>query len=65
MRLCDVPPFQRTTPWREWWLRNGHKPVPESELRAWVANAEKEVEQRKALLDQRREEGRRERRKIR
>lgn len=68
MPLSEVqratPPLARGTPWTKWWYEKGHKQPSAAELRAWVANAEREKEQGKALLAQRREEAKLERKKI-
>lgn len=59
-----TPPFARGTPWREWWAKSGHKPVTPAEMRAWVAKVEREQGAAKAQLQQRREDAKAERKRI-
>ena len=59
-------PFATGTDWREWWLRHGHKPVDPADLRAWLARVVSEAESgSKELLDQRRQEAKQARKRIR
>lgn len=61
----STPPFKKGKAWRDWWLEHGVKKPSGPELRAWLAKVEREKEQGKALLAQRREEAKAERKRIR
>ena len=63
-RLSDIPAHAEGTPYREWLASAPVIPVPRQEMDSWVRRVTAENEQRKALLEQRREEAKRERRRI-
>lgn len=61
-----TPPFAVGTAWREWWIQHGHKPVDPADLRAWLARVASEAESgSKELLDQRRQEAKQAKKRIR